>query len=216
MMFAMLPYLCIFDINDGLCITIDHYDNLTSVGFFYGDSMELTKENVALIAALGIFVGTLITSLTSYLQNSSRQSHEWRSERNRRKIEKGEQLYEALILYKKLLFANHMSWINCIDGCFKSEDIGDKSDEILSKNPEYKGVGDKIILISGVYFPEISVMFDESRKLLKPANSVFFKIQSGEVDDKKLAKNIILNAGHNFDKEANKMLDCLSKEIRSL
>ncbi|EMV5458386.1 hypothetical protein AACN87_004297, partial [Escherichia coli] len=57
--------------------------------------MELTKENVALIAALGIFVGTLITSLTSYLQNSSRQSHEWRSERNRRKIEKGEQLYEA-------------------------------------------------------------------------------------------------------------------------
>ncbi|CAB5565088.1 Uncharacterised protein [Citrobacter youngae] len=216
MMFAMLPFLCIFDINDGLCITIDHYDNLTLVRFFYGDRMELTKENVALIAALGIFVGTLITSLTNYLQNSSRQSHEWRSERNRRKIEKGEQLYEALILYKKLLFANHMCWISCIDGHFKSEYIGDRSEEILNKNPEYKGVGDRIVLISGVYFPEINAMFDRSRDLLKPANSVFFKIQSGDVDDKKLAKNIILNAGHDFDKEANKILDCLSKEIRLL
>lgn len=178
--------------------------------------MELTKENVTLIAAFGIFVGTLITVLTNYLQHKSKQTHEWKSEKNRKKIEKGEQLYEALILYKKLLFATHMSWVSCVEGHFDSILLGDRAEDILSKNPEFKNCGDKIILISGVYFPEVNVLFNKSRDLLKPANSIYFKLQKGVIDDKESAKKIILDAGSNFDHEANKIMSLLSKQIREL
>lgn len=186
------------------------------MGFFYGENMELTKENVTLIAALGVFAGTLITALTNYIQNKNKQLHEWKAEKSRRKIEKGEQLYEALMLYKKMLFSHHMSWISCIDGHFKPHELADKIEEIERKNPEYKVVGDRIILISGVYFPEISIMFKNARELLKPANSILFKLQKGSLNDKSLSRKIILDAGSHFDKEADEIMALLSKEIRTL
>ena len=178
--------------------------------------MELNKEFIALIAAIGLFAGTLITAFTNYLLHVSRQSHEWKVEKNRRKIEKGEQLYEALIQYKKLIFTSHMSWISCLDGGFKPSEIGDKADEILKDNPGYKGVGDKVVLISGVYFPDISMMVNEARIELKPANSVLFNMQSGKIDDKSKAKNTILDAGRNFDAKVDKILALLSAKIRKL
>lgn len=184
--------------------------------FFYGENMELTKEYAALIAACGVFAGTLINSFMNYLQNRKKLDHEWRSEKNRRKIEKGEQLYEALIFYKKMLFANHMGWIDAIDGKLKLNELNGYADKVFMEHPEYKGVGDRIVLISGVYFPELSVMFNDARKLLEPANSILFKIQRNDIDDAVSARRIIINAGQMFDTEADRILRFLSEEIRAL
>lgn len=181
-----------------------------------GQEMELTKENVALIAALGVFAGTLINALINYLQHKSKQSYEWKSERNRKKIEKGEVLYESLLLFKKLVFANHMKWIACIDGDIHPSELSNETDEILKKNPEYNGIGNKITLISGIYFPEIGIKYEKARELLRPANSVMFQTQTSGVKDKNNGRNTILNAGHKFDSEIDEILSLLSKEIRAL
>lgn len=55
--------------------------------------MELTKENVALLAALGVFVGTVISNVMTYLIHYSKQKNEWVKENKKKKIEKAEELY---------------------------------------------------------------------------------------------------------------------------
>lgn len=179
--------------------------------------MELTKENVALLAALGVFVGTVISNVMTYLIHYSKQKNEWVKENKKKKIEKAEELYRNLVLWKKSVFQTHSDWVLLVGGNISIEQTLDKTIERNLNTPEFCKISELSSILAGIYFPDVALQIKKAQKELKPANDIYFSIMNGS-----RPKNIneaiatILDAGGEFDKSVDKILEGLSCEISEM
>ncbi|ENG2552681.1 TPA: hypothetical protein MYP60_002492 [Citrobacter farmeri] len=176
--------------------------------------MELTKENVALLAACGVLLGTVISNVMTYLIHNSKQKNEWIKDNKRKRIEKAEELYRNLVIWKKSVFSTHNDWVLLVRGRLSLDQTLDKVIENNIKNPEYSKINELTSILAGIYFPDIGAEIKEAQKELMPANDIYFGITRGIIPkDKEEAVNTILNAGRNFDSYVDSILEVLSCKI---
>ncbi|WP_320732805.1 hypothetical protein [Enterobacter roggenkampii] len=179
--------------------------------------MELTKENVALLAALGVLAGTIISNLMTYLIHNSKQRNEWIKENKTKKIEKAEELYRNLVVWKHTVFKTHSDWVLLARGHLSIEKTLDKALERNANSPEIGKIAEMSAILAGIYFPDVASQIKEAQKKLKPANDIYFSVIRGfKLKDKEKSVNEILDAGAVFDVCVDGILEGLSIKISEM
>ncbi|MBJ8832735.1 hypothetical protein I5385_06700 [Citrobacter freundii] len=179
--------------------------------------MELTKENVALLAACGVLVGTVISNVMTYIIHNSKQKNEWINDNKKKKIEKAEELYKNLVIWKKSIFRTHNDWVLLVRGHQSLAKTLDNAIEQNIKNPEFGKISELSSILAGIYFPDVASQIKEAQKELKPGNEIYFGISRGHMpEDKEKAVHIILDSGRAFDKSVDEILEGLSCKIHEM
>lgn len=176
--------------------------------------MELNKENVAVIAAIGLLIGTLITNAITFVIYLCKE----RSERLKRvrelNLEKGEELYRLILLHKETISIAHINWVHVIDGNLTNEQLNEMTIEDATKNPERKNLAVRIELLAALYFPFLSKNLKESRKILAEANQVYFSLRKG-INNPQRARNVVLDSSQLYSDKLEEILSDLATEIRN-
>lgn len=176
--------------------------------------MELTKETVALLAACGVLIGTIISNLMTYLIHRSKERNEWRKESKKKKMEKGEELYKNLVIWKRSVFVTHNDWVLLVRGHLTLDTINERINQRHLDNPEFGKISEVTTILAGIYFPDIFPSISEAQKKLKPANDIYFSLVSGKgIKNKQDAVSAILDCGRNFDKHVDEILKSISNKI---
>lgn len=176
--------------------------------------MELTKENVALLAACGVLIGTVISNVITFLIHSSKQKNEWIKENKKKKIEKGEELYKNLVIWKKSVFVIQNDWVLLARGHLTLEAVNNKAIVRSTEHPEFGKISEVSSILAGIYFPDVAVQIKRAQEKLKPANEIYFSFAKGrKLEDKELAVKTIHNSGRDFDNYVDKILEDISQQI---
>ncbi|KKA57615.1 hypothetical protein [Enterobacter roggenkampii] len=179
--------------------------------------MELTKENVALIAAVGLLVGTLITNFISLLIHFSKERTEKQKQRKDRLRLKGEELFKVILLHKEFCCLSHLDWVKVIDKTITYSQMCDFAKNRSGGDPEKKDYAVKMDFIGGIYFPRTRERLAQAQAGMRIANQYYFLLHDlSKIKDPSKAITIILDASEKYSQNIDDILNELAMEIRSL
>ncbi|RSK70424.1 hypothetical protein EJE24_01225 [Enterobacter huaxiensis] len=179
--------------------------------------MELTKENVAVIAAIGLLVGTLITNSISLFIHFRKERDEKLKLRRDRLREKGEELYKVVLLHKEFSCLSHLDWVRVIDRTLTYGQMCDLSKKRSVDDSEKQGYAVRMDFLGGIYFPGIRKRLAQAQSETKVANNYYFMLNDvTKIKDPIKARNIILDASEKYSNDLDIILSDLAAEIRAL
>ncbi len=177
--------------------------------------MELNKENVAIIAAAGLLVGTLITNFISLLLHFCKERSELLKQRKSLQRDKGEELYRLILLKKEYASTSHIHWVSVIDGNLTYQHFCELTKNASTDNPDLKNLAIRTQLLGGIYFPHIHERLEKATDILEEANEIYFRLYDlNSIKDPKKARLIILNASHKYNHEVELILKALADKIQ--
>lgn len=179
--------------------------------------MELTKENVALIAAIGLLVGTLITNSISLYIHFRKERDEKQKLRRDRLREKGEELYKVILLHKEFCCLSHLDWVRVIDRKLSYSQMCDLAKNRAADGSEKQGYAVRMDFLGGIYFPSIRKRLAQAQAETRTANQFYFLLDDlSQIKDPITARSIILDASEKYSNDLDLVLSDLAAEIRSL
>lgn len=177
--------------------------------------MELSKETLAIIAALGVLCGTIITNVITLIVHYWKERAELHKKRKELFRDKGEELYKLLLLKKEFTAQAHIQWVSVIDRQLTYNQMCELTAKHAVDNPENKNLSVKIDLLGGIYFPEIILMLDKAYEIVVGANDFYFKLHDVDsIKEPRKARAIILDSSEKYCKELDNILHKLAKVIQ--
>lgn len=158
---------------------------------------------VAVLSSFSALAATYLNNRSTENRLKAQAEIDLFKEKNKLRLVKCEEIYLALVKWKIIIYKIHLDWISVVDGDMDLQFLAQKASEIDDIHNLQTSLG--------VYFPSLKDDFALCREQLKPANKVFFDLKDGKTLEKKESRLIILEAGHQFDKSVDELLDKISE-----
>ena len=162
---------------------------------------------VALISSSSAILASFLTNRSNESRLRLQSELDSKKEFEKIRISKAEEIFKSAGKYKNILFKYHTNLVSHCRGEIPIKDV-----MVLDSD----STPSVMVIETGlaIYFPHLLTRFNKCRTILKPANSLYFKMVDNPrmgIEEKLGFVNIIFETGIKFDDE----LDSICQEMIS-